>query len=480
MNGKSGSRPAITAVLCGAGFRGSEAYGSWALKNPKRLKFIAVADPNPEKRKLFQELHGIQPDFCFESWEEMLNDEIGKIADVCFVCTPDRAHYEPTIRALELNYNILLEKPIAPTVEQCQQIEKLASEKNRLVQIAHVLRFTPFFKKIKEIIDSGEIGKILHYEHSENVSAPWHFGHSYVRGWYKNAATSSPMIMAKSCHDLDLIHWIIGDYPTEVVSTADLTFYKPENAPPGAPERCTDGCPHSDTCTWYAPRMYVDLVSFILPKTNKNASNSLLIRIAGKILIGLINHKKLLKFLSIIIPPLRKFEKWDRFPVSAITDDFTLEGRIKALKEGQFGLCVFKAGNDVMDHHVSTYLFPNGVISTLLVHGFSEWEGRELRIMGSKGTLRGIFRDIRQEIIVTNLRTNKTKRRFKSGLTFSGHGGGDTGLMTAMTSYLLGEKTREEAGLTDISSAMESHYMGFAAEEARINHKMVEMKDIRP
>ncbi len=477
MEPKSGP---ITAVLCGAGSRGFEAYGDWALKHQKRLKFIAVADPNEERRKRFQNLHGIEPKLCFDSWDTMLNDQIGKIADVCFVCTPDRLHYKPTIRALEMDYNIFLEKPIAPTLEQCQHIEKLAKEKNRLVQIGHVLRFTTFFKKVKEIVDSGEIGRILHYEHSENVSAIWHFGHSFVRGWYKNAADSNPVILAKSCHDLDLIHWIIGDYATEVVSTGDLTFYTPENAPPGAPDRCTDGCPHSETCTWYAPRMYVDIESTARSGTNKNEANSFFVRIGAKIAIRLLKRKKFLTFLSKIIPPLRKITHWDRFPVSTITDDFSYEGRLKALKEGQFGKCVFKAGNDVMDHQVATYQFPNGVICTLLVHGFSEWDCRELRIMGSKGVLRGIFRWGRQEIMVTDFRTNTSKKRLKIGVSASGHGGGDTGIMGAFTSYLLGEKTKEEACITDISSSMESHYMGFAAEEARINRKMVEMKGIRP
>ena len=469
----------VSAILIGAGNRGLTAYGRYAENNPEKLKFIAVADPNAEKRKLFQELHGIQPELCFESWEDMLNKDVGKIADVCFVCTPDRSHYKPAIRALEMEYNLLLEKPIAPELEQCQHIEKLAKEKNRLVQVGHVLRFTGFFKKVKEIIDSGEIGNILHYEHSENVSH-WHYGHSYVRGWYKNEKDSSPFIMAKSCHDLDLIHWIIGDYPEEVVSTGDLTFYKPENAPPGAPDRCTDGCPHSETCSWYAPRMYLDLEPIIRVPTNKNENSLGIFRLASKIVFRLTKRKKLITFLSKIIPPIRKFLEWDRFPVSAITDDFSIEGRMKALREGQFGLCIFKAGNDVMDHHVSTYVFPNGIIGTLLVYGYSDWEGRELRIMGTKGVLRGIFRSFKQEIIVTDFRTNKTKKRFKLGLTASGHGGGDTGIMSAFTAYLLGEKTKEEAGLTDISSAMESHYMGFAAEKARINRKMVELKNLRP
>lgn len=469
MRDKSGP---ITAVLCGAGSRGLEAYGMWALKHPDRLKFIAVADPNPRRIKRFQQLHAIPEHLCFESWEKLLTSNVGKIAEVAFVCTPDRMHYAPTIAALKLDYDVVLEKPIAPKLEECQHIESLAKEKKRLVQICHVLRFTDFFKKVKEIVQSEEIGKILHYEHSENVSH-WHFGHSFVRGWYKNAKESNPVILAKCCHDLDLIHWILDDYATEVVSTGSLTHYKPENAPPGAPQRCTDGCIHSETCPWYAPRMYMDLDPIIRTAFE---SKFILVRIGAQLML----QKKLVKFLSKFIPPLRNYLKWDRFPVSAITDEFTDEGKMKALQEGQFGLCIFKCGNDVMDHQVTTYLFPNGVISVLLLHGFSEWEGREIRIMGTKGVLRGIFRMGLQEIIVTNFRTNHTKTRFKMSTDFTGHGGGDHGLLMAFTSYLLGEKTKEEAGLTDIGSAMESHYMGFGAEESRINRKMVELMKIRP
>ncbi len=178
-----------------------------------------------------------------------------KLADAAFICTPDLLHYEPAIRALELDYDLVLEKPISPVLDQCREITRFAQERHRLVQVCHVLHFTDFWKKIKEVLDSGRIGKIIHYDHSENVSF-WHMSHSYVRGWYRIKEDSSPMILAKCCHDLDLMTWILGQKPLSVQSSGSLTCYRPENAPPGVPERCTDGCPIEKECPWFAPRLY--------------------------------------------------------------------------------------------------------------------------------------------------------------------------------------------------------------------------------
>ncbi|MCP4762069.1 MAG: Gfo/Idh/MocA family oxidoreductase, partial [archaeon] len=171
----------VTAVMNGAGARGREIYGKYALKTPDRLKFIAIADPDVARRKLFQEEHDIEDHMAYDSWDKMMNESIGKIAEAAFICTQDQMHYEPAVRALELGYNVILEKPISPSIDECQKLERLAKEKGSTVQVCHVLRFTDFWLKIKEIVDSGKIGKIIHYDHSENV-AYWHYGHSYTRG----------------------------------------------------------------------------------------------------------------------------------------------------------------------------------------------------------------------------------------------------------------------------------------------------------
>lgn len=473
MKKRSGSRNSkpITAIVMGAGSRGRDAYGKYAEKFPNRIKMIAVAEPDENKRKLFQKLHNIPEEMAFDSWEKLLDK--GKLADVAIITMQDHMHYEPCMKALDLDYDVVLEKPIAPKLEECQAIERKAIEKGRLVQVCHVLRFSPFWKKIKEIIDSGKIGKVIHYEHSENVSH-YHFGHSFVRGFWKNKANSNPLILAKTCHDLDLITWILGK-PLEVKSTGSLSFYRPENAPKDAPLRCTDGCPHSDECPWYAPRLYITGEEIIKVGTE---SFSRLVRFGAKLLL---NNMWLRKLLAKIIPMAKTLVNWDKWPTSSITSDLSPEGVLKALQEGPFGLCIFKCGNDVVDHQVSTFEFKDGTTATLIVHGFSDHEGRELRIFGSKGTIRAFFRSYGEVIEITDIRTRKTKIVLKSGLNIeSAHGGSDFRLMDAFTSVLLGEKTIEQAGLTTISSAMESHYMGFAAEESMITHKTIDISNFRP
>ncbi|MBD3353175.1 MAG: hypothetical protein GF364_16965, partial [Candidatus Lokiarchaeota archaeon] len=375
---KSENVKPITAIVLGAGSRGREAYGVYAEQNPDCINMIAVAEPDDIKRKLFQKSHNISDELAFETWEELL--EQGKIADVAFITMGDHMHYKPAMKAMDLGYDLLLEKPIAPTLKECQNLEKKAIEKNCLVQIGHVLRFAPFWKKVKTIIESGRIGDVIHYEHSENVSY-WHFGHSFVRGLYKNRETSNPIILAKCCHDLDLMTWYLGK-PFEVKSTGSLSFYRPESAPKDSPKRCTDGCPHAETCPWYAPRFYMTGEEMLRIGTE---THSRLIRLGTKILM---NNRWLGKIIRLFVPAAKTLVNWDRWPVTQMTSDTSPTGKMKALKEGPFGLCIFKCGNDVVDHQVSTFEFDNGVTGVLIMHGMAEHEGRELRIFGTKGTLR--------------------------------------------------------------------------------------------
>ena len=462
----------VTAIMNGAGFRGYEAYGSYAEKHPERLKFVAVAEPDLGRRKLFQKSHDIPDELAFSSWDELMAESRSKMADAAFICTPDSMHYKPAIRALNLGYHLVLEKPISPNIAECQQIAQTSLEKCRIVQVCHVLRFTEFWKTVKEVVDSGRIGKIIHYDHSENVSY-WHFGHSYVRGQYRNKATSSPMILAKSSHDLDLMYWIIGNKPVSVQSTGELSYYNPENAPPGASERCTDGCPEAENCPWYAPRLYINAEPIL--RIGLHAPSKA-IRFLARTAV---NHRSLLKFLSVFDKRLKEIINWNRFPASSLSTDLSLEGKMKALREGPYGKCIYKCGNDVVDHQVSTFNFHKGITGTLTVHGLSELEGRELRIFGTKGVVRGYFRYNAEWVTVTDFRYSKQEVLYKAGLSLEGHGGGDAGLMDSFIKVVRGEANPEEAGTADVAGALESHYMAFAAEEARISQKQQELKKYR-
>ncbi|MBK5113567.1 MAG: Gfo/Idh/MocA family oxidoreductase [Candidatus Heimdallarchaeota archaeon] len=468
---KSENKP-VTAVLVGAGTRGRDAYGAYALKYPSRLKFIAICDSDDEKRKIFQELHNIPDDYAFPTWNALFNAKIGKIAQVAFICTPDRMHHEPAIEALELDYDLFLEKPIAPTLEECQDIAKCASAKNRIVQVGHVLRFTNYWQALKEFLATEKLGKIVHYDHSENVSY-WHFGHSFVRGPYKNKEESTAIVLAKTCHDLDLIYWLMGEKPVDVYSHGELTHYKPENAPPKAPERCTDGCPIEDECPWYAPRLYLELEPVI--RTGKYSPS----RFVRWIIKRILKSKSFLNFVAIFSKDIKRIKNWDQFPVTHLTNDYSIEGRMKALKEGPYGLCIYKTGSDVPDHQVSTFNFPSGASVTLVMHGLSEHEGREFRIFGTKGVIRGVFRNSLELIEFIDFRNGDTETIYKKGLTISAHGGGDEGIMHAFTTVMLGERSREEGNLTDVLNAMESHFMGFAAEESRLTGKKQPLENYR-
>ncbi|UYP44818.1 Inositol 2-dehydrogenase/D-chiro-inositol 3-dehydrogenase [Candidatus Lokiarchaeum ossiferum] len=462
------TRTPVTGIMIGAGNRGVDAYGLYALEKPHRLKMIAVAEPIPEKRKRYQSLHNIPDSHAYTNWEDILNPTVGKIADVVFICTQDDKHFFPTKMAIELGYHILLEKPISPHLAECQELVKLRTEKDQYIQVGHVLRYTEFWKSIKNVVDSGRIGRIIHYDHSENVSF-WHFGHSFVRGNWKNKATSSPLILAKSCHDLDLMFWLIGKQPLNVQSTGNLSHYRPENAPENAADRCTDGCSHASTCPWYAPSLYLrgkPIIQEIFTSSNK------FLKFLAKIVL---KHRKLAGHLFKLAPKYKSFLDWKDWPSSIITTDLTVEGRMKALREGPYGKCIYKTGNDVVDHQVSTFNFPSGVTGTLTVHGLSDIEGREIRIFGTKGSIRGVFRAEHEEVVVTNFSDSIPITVYKTGMNMAGHGGGDFGMMDAFTSVLLGVKSPEKAGYADIETAMESHFMAFAAEEARITQETIKM-----
>ncbi|HEX3031035.1 MAG TPA: hypothetical protein VHS59_02150, partial [Bacillota bacterium] len=191
-----------------------------------------------------------------------------------------------------------------------------------------------------------------------------------------------------------------------------------------------------------------------------------------------LNHRGMLEFLSRFSSRLKSIVHWDQFPATVITSDLSTEGKMKALREGPFGKCIFKCGNDVMDHQITTYTFPGGVTGTLTLHGVSDLEGRELRIFGTKGAIRGFFRYNGEEITVTDFRYSKTRTVYRAGLSMGGHGGGDFGLMDSFVNVMKGESDPGKAG-ADVGNALEAHYMAFAAEDAREGHQKVDLDNYR-
>ena len=412
----------ITAVLCGAGLRGAQSYAPYALEHPDELKFVAVAEPNDKRRDRFAKVHKIPPERQFRSWEEVMAKE--QLADVVFNMTQDQMHYTSTLAALEAGYDILLEKPMTNTLSKTVHLVQVAEKKGRVMQICHVLRYTPFFSILHEILSSGRLGDIITVEHRENV-AYWHMAHSFVRGNWRNMAASSPMILAKCCHDFDILYWNLGQNAQQIHSLGSLLHFRPENAPEGATERCTDGCPAAEQCPFDPRPIYYNMDN-------------------------------------------------DGWPVTAISADLSLEGRRHALETGPYGRCVYRCDNDVVDHQTVNMEFENGTSAVLFMHGHSYDEARTMRYDGTKATLRGKFDYINGWIEIHDHLTDR-REDIEIPPVDSGHGGGDLGIVRSFVRSLRGESE----ALTDARESLESHLMAFAAEESRVNGTVVDMSDFR-
>jgi predicted dehydrogenase len=418
----------LEAVLLGAGNRGRDVFGRFALLHPEELKFVAVADADQGKRERFALEHGIPPERCFARWEDLLGQP--RLVPALFNALPDALHEESALRALEARYHVMLEKPVASTLRGSRRVANAAQASGAVVMLGYVLRYTPFFTTMRRIVESGALGRIVTIEWRENVSSA-HYAHSYVRGNWARLAQSSPMILAKCSHDLDMIGWVTGLRVSRLASFGNLLYFRSENAPEGAPERCHQGCPVESNCEFSALRVY-----------------------------------------------LGDHTGW---PVSTITTDLTLEGRRRALEAGPYGRCVYRAGNDVVDHQVVALDFDSGASGTLSMHGHSAEEGRAIRIDGTRATLRGVFKSSKQEIRLephTLSAMNEGGGEIvpisaPAGITGGGHGGGDDGLVAAFIRAVR-DGTRES-----VQEYMESHELAFAIEQSRLRGCVVEMNAFR-
>ena len=457
----------LTAILIGAGNRGYEAYGPYALAHPNEIRFVAVAEPNDARRARFAQAHGIPAERQFRTWEDLL--ALGKIADTALICTLDRLHLEPTIAVLEADYDVLLEKPMSTTLADCVRVVQTAERTGRLLQVCHELRYAPFFTKIRGIVNSGRLGRVITVEHRENVSY-WHMAHSYVRGNWRNSTIESPMILAKCCHDMDILFWILGPC-RRLSSFGSLTHYRPENAPPGAPERCTDGCPVADDCPWYAPRLYLDIVPLLHVARE---SPLLLERLASRLIL---DHPALARAVERVMPAFAAARDYRGWPISIISEDTSPEARRRALEDGPYGRCVYHCDNDVVDHQTVNMEMEDGTSVVLVMHGHSHQEGRTMRYDGTRATLFGSYYPTAQEIQIHDHLTCELEvlRPPVGSIGATGHGGADAKLMAGFVRAV----HDPACALTPARDSLESHLMAFAAEKARVSGAIVDMADVR-
>ena len=405
----------VTAITCGAGNRGN-VYGNFSIAYPDQLDIIGVAEPIAIRNERYTKKHNIKTENRFNTWEDVFKQP--KFADAVIISTPDNLHYGPCMKALEMGYDVLLEKPISPSEKECRDILALAKKNKRIVAVCHVLRYAPYFVKLKEIIQSGVLGEICSIQHMEPIQHI-HMSHSYVRGNWHNSKQTTPIILAKSCHDLDILKWMTERSCEKIQAFGNLKWFTGANAPKGSTARCTDGCIVEDKCPYSALNIYYrrreyNYVFDLPEEKDKQAA-------------------------------------------------YVLE----QLKTTNYGRCVYKMENDQPDHYTANILFEGNLTASFSMEAFTSYGGRRTRVMGSMGDVVGDM----SSFAMTDFLTRKTTE-WKQDT--DGHGGGDWRLAS---DFVKAVSQQNPALLTStIDASIESHVMGFMAEESRKKNKVMDVR----
>lgn len=413
----------LTCIIIGAGGRGTT-YARYAEMYPSKLKVIGVSDLLPYRQKRLADKHGIKPEMVFGDFHEVFTSK-KKLADFVVISTPDDLHYEPCMTALSLGYDVLLEKPIAQTEKECKDIAALAKKNDRIVAVCHVLRYAPYFVALKSVIDSGAIGELVSIQHMEPIQYA-HMSHSYVRGNWRSSKETTPIILAKSCHDLDIIRWMVGKPCKTISADGSLTFFRKENAPAGSTSHCTE-CPLEAECQYSAVDIYV-----------------------------------------------RKREHLHVFDIPNNNPETIMDCLLHTEKGRQYSRCVFRCDNDQPDHYVCNMVFEGGATASFNMEAFSPTGGRRTRVMGTRGYIDGDGK----VFTVTEFGTNKkmvwdVDVNEIDAYKGSGHGGGDLALER---DFLEAVAAHDEKLLTsNVQVSVESHVMGFRAEKSRLSMKKVKV-----
>jgi len=408
-------------ILIGAGNRGMT-YGQWAVNHG--IQIVAVAELRPDRLKDAAERLDVPEEMRFQDAKELLS--LGKIADAAIIATMDRDHYGHVMQALDCGYDILLEKPISPDPRECLEIEAKANALGRSITVCHVLRYTNFFGSIKQILVSGKLGKITAIKHSENIGN-FHMAHSFVRGNWRNDQLSSPIIMQKSCHDLDILLWLIDAHCTKVAAFGSLSYFKEANAPQGSADRCLD-CPVAESCRFDARKAYLPCLG-----------------------------------------------SW---PTDVVCLEQSEEALMEALKTSPYGRCVYRCDNNVCDHMSIIMEFDNDVTATFSLTAQTSACHRNIHIMCEHGEI--LADDGQKQIIVRHHVASQadtfTEEIVNVRTNGSGHGGGDAGIMEDFAASIISKNSQTKSS---ISKSVESHLMACAIEKSRLTGAVVDMQEFR-
>lgn len=416
MSGSTRSPAGVTVAVVGAGGRG--------ISHARRIRraegrVVAVAEPDDDRRERLSADHKIATGSQFTDWRALA--ERPRCADAVLVTTQDADHAEPCQRFAELGYHILCEKPMAPTEAEAAGIAAAVQRAGVLFAVCHSLRYTTYTQAVKDLLASGRIGDVVTVQHLEPVGW-WHFAHSYVRGSWRREDLSSSLLMAKCCHDLDWLGYVIGARPARVSSFGRLTHFRPEHRPVGAANRCLE-CAVEPDCPYSAPRLYRSCLG-----------NS----------------------------------RWEHWPLGAVTGTPTEQSLHKELAEGPYGRCVYDCDNDVVDHQVVALDYDNGVTATHTVTAFTEMAQRKTRIFGTQGCIDGDG----HQLTVHDFRTGPSAavetvelRKDQRPDAVSAHDDGDQSLVTAfLTAVANNDPTPILSGPDE---SVDSHRVVWAAERAR-------------
>jgi predicted dehydrogenase len=408
-------------LIIGAGGRGS-GYATYFREFPDRGQVVGVAEPRAPYRERLVAAHAIPTDNVFTDWQDAAAKP--KFADAVIIATQDRMHTGPAIAFAKLGYHVLLEKPMAPTPAECRAIVDTVKAAGILFGVCHVMRYTRYTQRLKALVESGAIGDLVNIQHLEPVGF-WHQAHSFVRGNWGNEAASGPMLLTKSCHDMDWLSYIMGVRCESLSSFGTLKHFRKEAQPQGASDRCLD-CAVEATCPYSAKRIYLTALA-------------------------------------------RGHNGW---PVDVLTPVVTQETVLEALRTGPYGRCVYAADNDVVDNQVVAMQFAGGRTASFTMTAFTRMRDRETRLFGTRGELTGNGRLIHHYDFMSDS-TETIDTDVDTGSALGGHGGGDYWLMRHFSQALLDEDQTHI--LSGPDETLESHLMVFAAEQARKENRVVKL-----
>jgi len=516
----SASPPRI--LIIGAGSRG-RSYAE-AIATSCNGIVVAVAEPHAYKREQFGRrfIWGAdgKPDaegVVFSGWREYLEyetdrrqrekagEQVSPGVDAVFVCVLDEMHREVVVALSELGgLHIMCEKPLATNLDDCLEMYRaLRQNEGKVFSIGHVLRYSPHNVALRKLLlQDRVVGDILSVVHTEPVGW-WHFTHSYVRGNWRREDTSAPSLLTKSCHDIDVLLWLLCSpashadgynvpphLPSTVSSTGSLQFFKKSRKPvaAGKATNCLS-CPIEDACKYSAKRIYVG------DKLNGLGAGN--------------THWP----VSIVVPDIEDHgggPKAEAALLAKLAEDYdastTPDSEVRS--RNWFGRCVWESDNDVCDEQIVTLTWDedplppshpaahssgaasptadplsNRGAKTATFHMVANTKKiceRYTHIYGAEGE---VYADS-QTITVEDFRTGETRVE-RPRLESLGHGGGDVGLARQFIMAVDRVKNqgweaeraqREVVGCT-LEEVIRSHAMVFCAEEARRGRKVVDWKE---